>query len=149
MTQRILVVANRTAATHRLLDEVKRRASEGSCEFTLHVPPTPGRHPDWTPETARPLFSRAAGRPVSTVAAGTDLLAAAAGCEEAIVSTRASRGARVLRRDAATRLRAHGLRVTVIAARKPRLGVRESAELSLQADAALLANTMSSRDLPR
>jgi hypothetical protein len=38
---RVLVVANRTAESPELLEALKKRASEGGCEFTLLVPATP------------------------------------------------------------------------------------------------------------
>lgn len=75
-TRRLLIVANRTESTPRLLEEVERRARSG-CDFTLMVPPE--HHPDapdWTAEDALELVSRAAhGRPVAYVDYGTDAAA--------------------------------------------------------------------------
>jgi hypothetical protein len=70
-TWRLLVVANRTESTPRLLDEIKHRA-RGACDFALIVPPE--RHPDapdWTDDVALELVQRAAGgRPVKLVGCG-------------------------------------------------------------------------------
>ena len=62
---RVLVVAHRTAATPRLLDEIRARSRKSPCDFTLLVP-----RPCWEPETeeaaatlelAIPLLEDAAG----------------------------------------------------------------------------------------
>jgi hypothetical protein len=73
---RVLVVANRTAATPRLLQEIERRSKGGTCEFALLVPPTSGRHPDWTLDVALSHVEQAAGQRVQTVGCDRDYIGA-------------------------------------------------------------------------
>ena len=119
---RILVVANRNAATARLLDEVHRRAQSGPCEFALLIPhTTDSKRADWTFASALPLMRRAAGGRVGSVASGPDVFASVANAlhhgnyDELIVSTRSKRPQQWLRRDLVHRIQALGLPVTVIA----------------------------------
>src|SRR3954454_5171102 len=70
---RVLVVANRTAATGRLLEAVDRRAAAGRCAFTLLVPDATDRKAaDWTLEDALPHMSRAAHSRVEGLVGGPD-----------------------------------------------------------------------------
>jgi hypothetical protein len=124
----VLIVANRTAATPTLLAEVRRRASEGPCRFTLLVP-----RPFWdadteesaiTLELAIPLLEEAAGGRVEGLVGAEDpFLAVSAALEaepydEIIVSTLPARVSRWLHLDLPARVRRLGLPVTVVTARK-------------------------------
>jgi len=125
---RVLVVAHRTAATPRLLDEIRARSRRSACEFTLLVP-----RPYWDPETeqaaatlelAIPLLDDAAGAHVKGIIGDSDPLAAVehaierGGFEEVIISTLPARVSHWLRRDLPHRVQALGLPVTVITAKQ-------------------------------
>jgi len=124
--KRVLVVAHRTAATPRLLDEVRARARRSPCRFTLLVP-----RPYWDPETeeaattlelALPLLDEAAGGHVEGTIGDSDPFAAVeqavehGGFDEIIVSTLPARVSHWLRRDLPHRVEALGLPVTVVTA---------------------------------
>jgi hypothetical protein len=119
-------VAYRTAATPRLLAEVRDRARRSDCSFTLVVP-----RPYWDPDTeeamatlelAIPLLDEAAGGHVEGMVGDTDPLVAVRdaveqfGFDEVIVSTLPARVSHWLRRDLPSRVRQLGLPVTVVTA---------------------------------
>ena len=119
---RVLVVANQTAATPLLLDEVHRRATESPCEFTLLIPDADARTPgDWTLDAALPQLERAAGGPVHGLVDGPHPLESvyealrAGDYDEVIVSTLSRRFSRWLHRDLPGRIQAMGFPVTVVA----------------------------------
>jgi hypothetical protein len=70
---RILVIANRTASTPTLLEEVAQRGRAGAT-FTLLIPPDHGDHDDWSQEVALKLVGRAADGDVATLDCGDDPL---------------------------------------------------------------------------
>lgn len=131
---RVLVVANRTASTERLLHEVRRRALQGNREFTLLIPDVVDRKAaDWTLETALPLLSRAAGRQVESRVGGPDPVAAVeaavrdGGFDEIIVSTLSKKTSKWLRRDLIHRVERLGLPVTAIVPSRQKLTKEEIA----------------------
>lgn len=123
---RVLIVAHRTAATPRLLDEVRRRAAKGTCEFTLLVP-----RPYWDPDTeeaatvlelAIPLLDEAVGSHVEGRIGASDPFEAVREAverehfDEVIVSTLPQRVSHWLRRDLPHRVEQLGLPTTVVTA---------------------------------
>ena len=130
---RVLVVANRTAATPSLLAAVRERAERGACQFTLLVPNTssgleriadPEDHADTeakaTLELALPLLEEAAGAPVTGMVGVPEPLAAIHdainlhGFDEVILSTLPSRVSRWLKLDLPSKLNGLGLPVTTV-----------------------------------
>ena len=127
--RRILIVANRTAATPTLLDEVSRRARDAPTSFSLLVPDAGSKdHADWTLELALPLLERAAGAPVNgIVAEGEDPLDAvrqvvkSGAFDEIVISTLPKRSSKWLGHDPPRRVERLGLPVTVVTPVKERL----------------------------
>ena len=142
---RVLVVANRTAATPALLDAVRERAARGPCTFTLLVPnPAHGLHRVVDPEDqseseaqqvlelALPLLEDAGGAPVEGMIGDPEPLAAIQdavnlhGFDEIIISTLPTRVSRWLKLDLPSKAAGLGLPVTTVTARS-----REEAQSAL------------------
>ena len=126
--RRVLIVANRTAATPELIEEVRSRAREGPARFSLLVP-----RAYWDPDTeesaitlelALPLLDEAAGSRVEGLVGDNDPFAAVSGAvaggdyDEIIISTLPAHISRWLHLDLPSRVRRLGLPVTVITARR-------------------------------
>jgi hypothetical protein len=139
---RVLVVANKTAATPALLDAVRERAAKGPCEFSLLVPNTThGLHKVVDPEDqsqneaetvielALPLLEEAAGGPVDAMIGVPEPLAAIQdavnlhGFDELIISTLPTRVSKWLKLDLPSKAAGLGIPVTTVTARS-----REGAE---------------------
>jgi hypothetical protein len=133
---RVLVVANRTAATPPLIEAVHERAERGPCTFTLLVPHTAhGLHRVVDPEDqgmseaeetlalAIPLLEKAAGGPVEGIVGDPEPLAAIQdavnihGFDEIIISTLPQRFSRWLRMDLPHKAAGLGLPVTTVTAK--------------------------------
>ena len=133
---RVLVVANKTAATPALLDTVRERAAKGRCEFTLLVPnATHGLHKvvdpedqsqgeaEATIELALPLLEAAAAAPVDAMIGVPEPLAAIQdainlhGFDEVIISTLPTLVSKWLRLDLPHKVAGLGLPVTTVTAR--------------------------------
>jgi hypothetical protein len=132
---RVLVVANRTAATPALINAVKERAERGPARFTLLVPNTsrgieryadPEDHADTeaqnTLELALPLLEEASGSEVTGMVGCPEPLDAIQdavnlhGFDEIILSTLPQRVSRWLKLDLPSKLNGLGLPVTTVTA---------------------------------
>ncbi len=132
---RVLVVANKTAATPGLIAAVRERAARGPAEFTLVVPnPTPGLHRVVDPEDvdqsdgehvlelAIPLLEEAAGGKVEGLIGDPAPLTAIEdavnlhGFDEIIISTLPTRVSKWLKLDLPSKAKGLGLPVTTITA---------------------------------
>jgi hypothetical protein len=126
--RRTLVVANRTAATPLLLEEIKRRAVKQATTFVLLRPIVSSKHAsDWTLDEAVKALRRAASGPTGQLTVhvegrdgGPDAFEAVkqaladGAFDDVIVSTLPKRTSEWLRRDLPRRIEALDVPVTVI-----------------------------------
>jgi hypothetical protein len=134
---RVLVVANKTAATPALIEAVRARAGQGDATFTLLVPASAhGLHQLVDPEDqesaeadsvvalAVPLLEEAAGAPVESLVGAPEPLAAVEdainvhGFDEIIISTLPTRVSRWLHLDLPRKVAGLGLPVTTVNAKE-------------------------------
>jgi hypothetical protein len=134
-TARVLVVANKTAATPALIEAVRERAARGPATFTLLVPNAAhGLHKlvdpedqaraeaEQTLELALPLLEAAAGGPVQGMIGVPEPLAAIQdavnlhGFDELIISTLPQRVSKWLKVDLPSKAAGLGLPVTTVIA---------------------------------
>jgi hypothetical protein len=134
---RVLVVANRTAATPALIEAVRERAARGPAVFTLLVPhfahglhkvidveDTDFSESEAVLELALPLLRQAAGGEVEGIVGDPEPLAAIQdavnlrGFDEIILSTLPARVSRWLKLDLPSKLTGLGLPVTHVEARE-------------------------------
>jgi hypothetical protein len=140
-THRTLIVANRTAGTHVLLQEVERRASEQPTAFVLLIPDVSSRKAaDWTLNEALKSLRRAAHGPTGQRAAHVEGLVGGAdpfesieraladgNFDDVVISTLPKRTSQWLKRDLPARVEKLNVPVTVITPPKaPRMTLEES-----------------------
>jgi hypothetical protein len=134
---RVLVVANRTAATSALIEAVRARAARGPAVFTLLVPhfahglhkvvdaeDTDVDESEAVLELALPLLRQAAGGEVEGIIGDAEPLAAIQdavnlrGFDEILLSTLPARVSRWLKLDLPSKLTGLGLPVTHVEAQE-------------------------------
>jgi hypothetical protein len=126
---RVLVVANRTAATPALIAAVRERAARGPCDFTLLVPQLVAEEAFGdeearkTIELAIPLLEEAAGKPVEPMIGVHEPLAAIQdalnlhGFDELIISTLPTKVSKWLKLDLPHKAAGLGVPVTTVTAK--------------------------------
>jgi hypothetical protein len=119
--RRTLVVANRTAATPLLIEEVERRARERPTTFALLIPDVDSKkHADWTLERAVALLEAVAGGPIDGLVGGADPFESVkqalenGNYDDVLISTLPKRTSEWLRRDLPRRVQRLGVPVTVV-----------------------------------
>ena len=132
---RVLVVANRTAATPRLLEAIRSRANDGPCEFALLIPDVTDRKAaDWTLESALRLMRQPARGKVEGLIGGPDPLGSVQDAvrqgnfDEIIISTLPRKTSKWVRRDLVRRVERLGLPVTAIVPGARKLTKEETVE---------------------
>ncbi|HEX2105415.1 MAG TPA: hypothetical protein VHF51_17310 [Solirubrobacteraceae bacterium] len=138
---RVLIVANRTAATPILIDAVRDRARRGPCSFALLVPQLAAEEmygdeeARKTLELAIPLLEEAAGGTVTPLIGPTDAMLAVERTlvhehfDEVIISTLPERVSHWLRRDLPTRVQRLGVPVTVVKAKSARRPLHDPVQI--------------------
>jgi hypothetical protein len=129
---RVLIVANRTAATPTLIEAVRGRAHRGPCSFTLLVPQLHAEQmfgdeeARKTIELAIPLLEEAAEGTVDAIVGPPDALLAVERAlvhehfDEVMISTLPERVSHWLRRDLPGKVERLGIPVTVVHAKMAR-----------------------------
>ena len=127
-TTRVLIVANRTASTPRLLEAVSRRTEAGPCEFSLLIPDVSDRKTaDWTLETAQRLLQPATRGSVEGLLGGPEPFESVKAAvqsgnfDEIIISTLPAGMSKRLRRDLPRRVESLGVPVTVVTPERERM----------------------------
>lgn len=132
IVHRTLIVANRTAQTPVLLQEIDRRAAKRPTAFTLLVPDTGGTRLDWTLDEAVKAIRTAARGPerlrpayVDGIAGGTDPFEAVqrtlaeGDFHDVVISTLPVRRSVWLKKGLPMRVERLGVPVTVITPPEP------------------------------